>query len=162
MPGYDKPNYTQIPNVLLDEHLPLMGDAELRVVLVIARKTFGWHKDSDRISLSQLQELTGLSRQGVINGIDAAVNRGIVAKVEYAGKTSEYCLVVNQVDHTSQRSRLALVNEVDTQKKVVKEKSIEQEKQTNTDWIYEQYLLVFCEPVTTGESRGSTRSGRGA
>jgi hypothetical protein len=28
----------------------------------------------------------------------------------------------------------------------------ETSKSHDTDWVYEQYLLVFCEPVTTGES----------
>jgi hypothetical protein len=125
--GYDQPKYTQTPNLLLDEHLPDMGHAETKVVLAIVRQTFGWHKRSDVLSLSQMEELTGLSRQGVLNGMEAAMERGVVERTP-AGTSYRYSLVVNEVDHPphevvnevdqgSQRSRPEVVNEVDTQKK---------------------------------------------
>lgn len=77
------PNYTQIPNAIFelmadkDAHLT---EAELRVILAIARKTFGWHKKRDKISLSQLEELTAMTRKSVKSGIDAAIERGIVRR----------------------------------------------------------------------------------
>lgn len=118
--GYDKPNYTQIPNLLLDVHMKEMGEAELKVCLAIARQTFGWHKQRDRISLTQLMELTGMSRQGVLNGIGEALKRGVILREE-SGQSFFYSLLVNEVDQlepislvdTSQRSRPELVNEVD-------------------------------------------------
>jgi phage replication O-like protein O len=110
MSSYVKPNYTQIPNQLLDEQLAEMGEAELKITLAVCRKTFGWHKDSDRISLSQFQELTGLSRQGAVNGIEAALARGTIQR-EAHGNSYLYSLVVNVVDQSadegSQRSRPA-------------------------------------------------------
>jgi phage replication O-like protein O len=78
--SYDAPNYTQVPNLLFDEHMLNMKEAELKVTLAIARKTFGWQKKEDQISLSQLVELTGLSNQGVRNGIDAGVERGTIIR----------------------------------------------------------------------------------
>jgi phage replication O-like protein O len=104
--GYDKPNHTQTPNVLFDKHMAEMGEAELRVVLVVCRKTFGWHKEKDRISLSQLEKFTGMSRQGVLNGIEDAVNRGVLKKTK-TEKGSVYSMVVNDVDPPSQRGGLA-------------------------------------------------------
>lgn len=123
--SYERPNYTQIPNALLDEHLSTMQEAELRVTLAIARKTFGWHKNADQLSLSQLMELTGMSRQGVINGIEDGLKRGTIQRIKN-GQNFIYSLLVNQVDQlnqstelttTSQPSRPLLVNQVDTQKK---------------------------------------------
>jgi phage replication O-like protein O len=132
-----EPNYTQIPNVLLDMAHE-MGHAEFKVCLAIARQTFGWHKKRDKLSLSRLEALTGLSRQGVLNGLKAAIERGIVASeideqdsrggvwywlVIIEGETSQRSRPVNEVDQsstltrTSQVSRPKLVNEVDTQKK---------------------------------------------
>lgn len=77
------PNYTQIPNAIFD----LMADkdanlkeAELRVILAIARKTFGWHKKRDKISLSQLEAATAMTRKSVKSGLDAAIERGIVRR----------------------------------------------------------------------------------
>lgn len=112
---FDAPNYTQFPNALI-MLMPEMGEAELKVTLAIARKTFGWHKDEDKLSLSQLMELTGLSRQGVLNGILAGTERGTIARRE-DGDSFKYRLLVNEVDQTSQPSRPEVVNEVDTQKK---------------------------------------------
>lgn len=131
-----EPNYTQIPNALLDM-AHKMGHAEFKVCLAIARQTFGWHKQRDKLSLSRLEALTGLSRQGVLNGIKAAIERGIVASefdeqdsrggiwywLVIEGETSQRSRPVNEVDQsstltrTSQVSRPKLVNEVDTQKK---------------------------------------------
>lgn len=72
------PKHTQTPNELFDEWLPEMSNTELRVTLVVIRKTLGWHKPQDEISLTQFQKLTGLSRNGVISGIDAAIKRGTI------------------------------------------------------------------------------------
>lgn len=120
--SYPAPNFTQIPNLLLEDHIKAMTEAEMRVALAIARKTFGWHKRQDKLSLSQLMSLTGMSRQGVINGIEAGIARGIIRR-EQDGQSFLYELVildkpVNEVDQsknpsTSQPSRPELVNEVD-------------------------------------------------
>ncbi len=75
------PNYTQIPNAIFDlmaDKDAGMTEAELRVILAIARKTFGWHKKRDKISLTQLEQLTSLRRSSVVSGVKAAIKRGIV------------------------------------------------------------------------------------
>lgn len=64
------PNSTQVPNVLLDEIMPLLKLAELKVMLVIVRQTYGWRKDSDKISLTTFQKLTGLSRWPIVQALD--------------------------------------------------------------------------------------------
>lgn len=78
------PNYTKTPNVLFDKYMRVMGEAELRVVMAAIRKILGWHKDKpEAISISQFMELTGMSKFGVRNGIQAAIERGILRE---AGK----------------------------------------------------------------------------
>jgi len=98
--GYDGPNYTQTPNLFLDEHLPEMGCAETKVVLAVIRQTFGWHKQKDQLSISQLMELTGLSNRAVIDGTRAAMERGVIDR-EQNGDSYQYWLVVDGED-TSQ------------------------------------------------------------
>lgn len=71
------PNYTQIPNVILDA-MGEMSGAEFKVVMAIARRTFGWHKERDKISLRQLMEITGLSKQGVVSAASAGVDAGFI------------------------------------------------------------------------------------
>lgn len=131
----EKPNYTQTPNIIFDL-MPQMAEAELRVTLAICRQTFGFHRQADTLSISQLQKATGLSRQGAINGLQAGMERGTITR-QPDGNSFAYGLqmapdaadaeTVNQVDTapvnlvdtappddaTSQRSRPALVNLVD-------------------------------------------------
>ena len=77
-PGYGAPRFTMIPDVLLDQQLPELGHAELKVLLVIMRKTYGWQKDADRISLNQLAELTGIARRSVIRATQDLERRGYI------------------------------------------------------------------------------------
>jgi phage replication O-like protein O len=59
------PNSTQIPDVILDQWMADLSGAELKVVLYVARRTFGFGKTSDNISLSQIAN--GIKkRDGVI------------------------------------------------------------------------------------------------
>src|SRR5215212_380144 len=48
------PNSFQCPNVIVDELLPELSGSELKVLLYIVRRTFGFQRDSDNISLSQM------------------------------------------------------------------------------------------------------------
>ncbi len=82
------PTYTKIPNEIL-EAMPTMGDAELRVVLAIARKTVGWQKECDVISVSQLALATGLTPRNTQRAITALLEKGLITR-EPAGKQT-YC-----------------------------------------------------------------------
>jgi phage replication O-like protein O len=122
----EQPKFTQVPNALM-ELIPYLPNAECRVMLVIARKTHGFHKECDVISYSQFKDATGMSRQGVIDGIEAAMKRGIL-KREESGFNNGYCYevqadeVVKQLDHfkqssnlTSQATRPQVVKQLDHQ-----------------------------------------------
>ena len=52
--GFISPRYTQVPDELFDELMAYLSGAELKVLLYIIRRTFGFKKDSDNISLSQI------------------------------------------------------------------------------------------------------------
>ncbi len=52
--GFRSPNYTQVPDELFDELLSVLSGAELKVLLYIIRRTFGFKRDADAISLSQM------------------------------------------------------------------------------------------------------------
>ena len=115
--GFRAPQYTQVPNEVFDHLLPDMDETELRVTLVAIRKTLGWHKVRDAISLSTFVELTGLSRQGVLDGIEKAKSRGTLVEVGKGKRgINIYELVItddqsNQL--TSLLSRPELVKSVD-------------------------------------------------
>lgn len=86
MIGFQSPNHTQTPNDLFDVLMASMGDAELRVVLVAVRKTLGFHRKCDAISLTQFEKMSGLSRQGVVDGLEAAAKRGLIKELPERGK----------------------------------------------------------------------------
>jgi Bacteriophage replication protein O len=63
--GFRSPRYTQVPDELFDELIPHLSGAELKVLLYIIRRTFGFKKESDNISLNQL--LHGITtKEGII------------------------------------------------------------------------------------------------
>jgi phage replication O-like protein O len=89
-PGFQFPNTTQIPNEVFDTLMSRLSGGELKVLLYICRRTFGFRKDSDSISLTQiahgittkagrvLDQGTGLSKRHVINALKTLEKRNII------------------------------------------------------------------------------------
>lgn len=71
-------NTTQVPNFILDSLLNSLNETELKIVLLIARKTYGWHKDYDQISLSQFIKLTGQSDKSIKKARKSLIEKGII------------------------------------------------------------------------------------
>jgi DNA-binding transcriptional ArsR family regulator len=59
--GFLSPNTTPVPDVLFDELLLRLDNAELRVLLYIIRRTYGFKKSSDDISIGQMVD--GIKRK---------------------------------------------------------------------------------------------------
>ncbi len=88
--GFASPNFTQVPDELFDVLMPQLSDAELRVLLYIVRRTFGFKRDRDAISLSQmvsgittreglvLDRGTGLSKATVARGLAGLREKGVI------------------------------------------------------------------------------------
>jgi len=77
------PNYTQIPNVILDS-LAQFESADLVLILVVARATFGWHRESVRMTLSQLEILTGFSKSAICRSIRTLEKKDILERAKLA------------------------------------------------------------------------------
>ena len=88
--GFLSPNTTPTPDDVFDIFLTVLTHAELRVLLYIIRRTYGFKKNSDRISLKQickgivtkdgkrLDNGTGLSRQGAITAVRSLEKKGLI------------------------------------------------------------------------------------
>ena len=50
--GYRGPRFTPIPDEFLDHQLADLTSAETKVLLYLFRKTYGYRKSADRISLT--------------------------------------------------------------------------------------------------------------
>ncbi len=74
--------FTPIANEIIESlvKIDLLG-AEWRVLLFIIRKTYGYHKKSDRISFTQFEKGTGISRQTINKTIKNLVAKGLIVKI---------------------------------------------------------------------------------
>jgi hypothetical protein len=92
--AYEKPNYTQTPNLFFDTHLPeIRSLSELKITLVVLRNTLGWHAKEAELTISDLITATGLSNRHVIRGAALALERGTIrrrAVTTATGKTYAY------------------------------------------------------------------------
>jgi len=88
--GFADPNFTPTPDVFYDEIAPNLTEAELRVLIYILRRTYGFKKRSDDISLKQLvdgittrdgrvlDQGTGMSKSAVIRGLAGLETKEII------------------------------------------------------------------------------------
>lgn len=108
--------FTKVPNILLDRYLPNLSGSELTILLIICRKTFGFHKTKDRIALSTMVSLTGMTKTTVIQSIRNLVEQGIVLKIETTMLHS-YCIEPSIIERKTgikngvQKSNLGIENE---------------------------------------------------
>ena len=89
--GFGLPRYTTVPDEVFDILMARLSGAELKVLLYIVRRTFGFKKEADTISIAQmcngirradgsvLDNGTGLSRQSVITAVKALEAMGVIA-----------------------------------------------------------------------------------
>ena len=73
--------YTKIANEILEHFIePGITSSEFRVVLFIIRKTYGFNKNKDRISLSQFTKATRMNRPQAARTIKSLVSKRILFK----------------------------------------------------------------------------------
>lgn len=71
--------FTRIPNELYDALLcQKLSRAQLCAVLYIIRKTYGFQKTEDSISIKKMASDTGYSRQSMLNVINDLEKMGII------------------------------------------------------------------------------------
>ena len=72
-------NYTRIHNEILETLAKTrLSPLEFALLMVIFRKTYGYQKKNDVISISQFCEITGASRTGVIEALNNLVRLKII------------------------------------------------------------------------------------
>lgn len=97
------PNSTQIPDVLLDMWMAELSGSEFKVLLYIARRTYGFGKEWDTISLNQISNGikkrdgtvldygTGVSRASVIRALNTLESKSIIIRqTNRRGDSREY------------------------------------------------------------------------
>src|SRR5689334_5415588 len=96
--GFRSPNTTPIPDEVFDELMADLSGAELKVLLYICRRTFGFKKEKDNISLHQLVEGittkkgsrldggTGLGKASVARAVKSLEAKGIILRMKRQSK----------------------------------------------------------------------------
>ncbi|MGI8405273.1 MAG: replication protein, partial [Thermomicrobiales bacterium] len=150
--GFANPNTTAVPDDFFDFVAPRLKEGELRVCLYMIRRTYGFKKESDDISISQMMNGittrdnrvldlgTGLSKQAVITAVKSLEAHRVIIKTanqsaEKGNMAASYRL--NRLDLTisaplstkltrggGQQNGQALVNEVDPQETVKQQTEI--------------------------------------
>lgn len=83
-------NSFQVPNVLVDELLEHLSGNELKCYLFIVRKTKGWQKEEDAISISQFIKATKLSNRVIIQSCKKLVDLGLIEQKTGYRNTNVY------------------------------------------------------------------------
>ena len=88
------PNSFQVPNALIDKFIMAkMNGNTLKCYLLVIRKTVGWCKSSDKISISQFMKYCGISkRDTAIKRLEELDKLGLVSPIKTCGQVTEYFL----------------------------------------------------------------------
>ena len=88
------PNSFQIANSVIDEYLSQMSGNALKCYILIVRKTRGWQKTHDSLSISQIQKFTGIRKEETVQkAINELVDLGLIGKQSRIGLPNEYFLI---------------------------------------------------------------------
>ena len=88
------PNSFQIANAVIDEYLSQMSGNALKCYILIVRKTRGWQKTHDSLSISQIQKYTGIRKEETVQkAINELVDLGLIGKQSRIGLPNEYFLI---------------------------------------------------------------------
>ena len=101
--------FTRVANEIL-EHLTLPGinGSEYRIAIFVIRKTYGFGKKKDKISLTQFQKGTSMKRVNAVRTIQSLVVKRILLKEGSSyvfNKNWEDWVVVKRL-HTKERKKL--------------------------------------------------------
>lgn len=129
-------NSFQMPNALVDELLSKLSGSELKCYLVIVRKTKGWNKLEDAISISQFEGLTGLSNRAIIDACKNLENYGLIeSKKGYRNTTVYMCknFTCEEKSHMNKTTTTCEENDISPVKKV------HTQNNTNTKYTNTKY-----------------------
>jgi hypothetical protein len=115
--GFRSPRYTQVPDEAFDELMAVLTPAEFKVMMYVIRRTFGFKKDSDAISLSQivsgvrtmdgrvLDRGTGLSKSGAVKAIKGLLEKQVIVVARRTSPAHGYEATVYQLHFADDKTR---------------------------------------------------------
>ena len=76
----NKTGFTKYPNVLMDLYMKELSPIAFKLLSVICRKTIGFNKSQDKISLSIFKKYTGVSKASVVKGLNELIDKKLIIK----------------------------------------------------------------------------------
>lgn len=144
--GFKSPNFTTVPDELFDDLVPRLSGAEVKVLLYIVRRTFGFKKERDNISISQmldgivkkngerLDHGAGLSKPTLCRALSTLAEKKIIIttrQFDYNGGNLATCYQLNMGGVTPANTK----NESEEKAEVEKEEKEETEEMVSTEGI---------------------------
>jgi len=101
--GFVAAGTTWVPDIVFDELLPILSGAELKALLYIIRRTLGFNKDCDSISLSQFKDgITTKDGKQLDKGCGVSDRTTLVQALN---KLEEYGCINRVKSYTTQRDK---------------------------------------------------------
>ncbi|STZ77363.1 replication protein [Bergeriella denitrificans] len=86
-------NAFQVPNAVVDELMWQLSPNAFKLYIMIVRKTTGWGKSSDKISISQFMQYSGIKKRDTVMACLAELEKfNLICPVKRSGMTNEYTL----------------------------------------------------------------------
>ena len=96
------PNSYQTPNAIVDNLASLLSDKAFKVYHVIVRKTLGWCKESDKISVTQIMTITNTKRRETIyKVIQELESYNLIEVIKENGKLNRYKIKLDNITSTN-------------------------------------------------------------
>ena len=96
----EQEGFIPIPNSIFDKHMRELKPTEFLVLCAIIRKTWGWRKKEDRISVSQICAATNLSNRTIIDCLKVLEEKKIISTKKRHNRTTKIRL---NLDKTSEK-----------------------------------------------------------
>jgi hypothetical protein len=178
--GFEQANTTPVPDVFFDELLPELSGAELKVLLYIIRRTKGFKKDTDAISLTQfengivtssgkvLDKGCGLSRETICKALVSLETKGCIKSEKRTSKHGSNAVtlysirfkgeVVGKTDQGSRKNRppKKVVGKTDQGSRIRRKKVVGKTDPQQT--VLQQTVLQQTERERRTESQKPTRT----
>lgn len=83
--------WTNVPNIVFDKLMRECDPIVFKVLCIFIRKTYGFHKDRDSISKTQLMEISGLSSSSITRATNALTKSGMLIITKEGNRHKKEC-----------------------------------------------------------------------
>lgn len=156
------PNSFQVPNALVDLFLLKLTEFELKIYLIIIRKTKGWNKDFDAISISQFILILRVKDQRTVKrAIKGLIAKNLIIRIEQIGKESKFAINLNPL-HANEGSHLNVPTSQCTPQSTINEKQVDKRKKyaskpLNVEKFDDRLVITYPRLFTTVKPARSSR-----